>query len=198
MKIFIVIDAQNDFITGPLSTPDSKAAADKILDFLQNNNSSNNLVLFTKDTHTINYLNTREGSMLPVPHCIFETPGWSIYKPISEFVDKHSVLCTFSNNNIIKSRITKTTFGSFTLPNVLMDIEAELAKNNQTIEEIVFMGFCTDVCVVSNVLITKAAFPEVPIVVIEDACAGTSYAKHLIALSVMQSCQIDFRFADEE
>jgi nicotinamidase-related amidase len=82
----------------------------------------------------------------------------------------------------------KPTFGSQKLIELLKDIDE---CEDEPIEEIIFMGLCTDICVVSNVLATKMTLPEVPITVYADCCAGVTPAKHAAALETMKSCQIN-------
>lgn len=191
MKVFVIVDMQNDFITGPLGSDRAVAAADNILEFLKQNNSSNNIVLFTKDTHQENYLDTQEGQWLPVKHCIEGTPGWSIYKPISEFVDKKSNFSHYSQKGIIKGRILKSAFGSLELAKVLQQINTQLMAYGEKLEEVIFMGVCTDICIISNVLIAKSALPQTVISVLKEGCAGSTDNYHYSALDVMDSCQVN-------
>ena len=185
MEILAVIDAQYAFINGVLGSKEAEIAAENIVKYLRNYNKPNTLVLSTKDTHYKNYLDTAEGKKLPIPHCIEFTPEWSIYKPISQEIDSGKFY-TYSTADIRKGRILKNTFGSERLIEVLKEIQKDVE-----IESITFMGLDTDVCVISNVLMTKAAFPETPIYVIADCCAGITPEKHQAALSVMESCQIE-------
>ena len=190
MKVFVIVDMQNDFITGPLGSERAVAAADNILTFLKQHNSSENILLFTKDTHQENYLDTQEGQLLPIEHCIEGTSGWSVYKPISEFVDKESHFSHYSQKGIIKGRICKSTFGSFELAKILQVINTQLEARGEKLEEVIFMGVCTDICVISNVLITKTALPSTTISVYSNGCAGTSTVRHAEALNIMNSCQV--------
>lgn len=187
MKIMILIDCQNDFITGPLGSKEAVIAADNIAKYIQEYNDYNKtLLLYTKDTHYTDYLETAEGKVLPNPHCIEGTPGWSIYKSISSEADYGKYFCVYSAEDIRNSRILKNTFGSERLIEVLKDV-----SKNYHIESIEFMGFCTDICIVSNILMTKAALPETPILVRASCCAGTTPEAHEAALKVMHSCQIE-------
>ena len=162
-------------------------AADNIAKYIREySDDGKTLLLCTKDTHYADYLETAEGKVLPVPHCIEGTLGWSIYKSISSEADYGKYFCVYSAEDIRNSRILKNTFGSERLIEVLKDV-----SKNYHVESIEFMGFCTDICVVSNVLMTKAALPETPIYVVADCCAGTTPEKHAAALSVMESCQIE-------
>lgn len=186
MKILAIIDAQYCFINGALGSKEAVIAADNIVKYLHNYDEPDTLVLQTKDTHYENYLDTFEGKKLPVPHAIEFTPEWSIYKPISQEVDYSGKFYTYSTADIRKGRILKNTFGSEKLVEILKDIQKTVG-----IESITFMGLDTDVCVISNVLMTRAALPETPIYVVADCCAGITPEKHEAALTVMESCQIE-------
>lgn len=185
MKIVVIVDTQNDFITGSLGTKEAQEMIPVMVDKLRLYDNGDTLVLFTKDTHHDYYLTTQEGENLPVEHCMVGTPGCSIAKEISELVD-HSNFMTYSTRDIIKGRIRKETFGSIRLAEIL-----EKLSVNCFLEEIVFMGLCTDVCVISNALMAKAYCPEVKISVEASCCAGTTPEKHYAALQVMESCQIN-------
>lgn len=166
MKYLIVVDMQTDFITGTLG---SKAAEAIIPYVVQKAESFDGKVIFTRDTHYDNYLQTQEGKKLPVKHCIKDTAGWQIcdeLKQYSEYI------------------VDKTTFGSIELPNILKEID-------DNIEEIELCGLCTDICVISNAMILKAAFPEVNIKVDKNCCAGVSTESHNTALDAMRAVQID-------
>lgn len=185
MKILVVVDMQNDFITGSLGTPEAQAVVPNIVNKLRNTNLGETLVLFTKDTHyATNYSETLEGKMLPVKHCIENTDGWCICKEISSEVDNTDGSMYFSTENIIHSRIYKNTFGS----DVLEDF---LVQNADFIDELEFCGVCTDICVVSNVLMARQKLPNTRIVVDASCCAGVTPEKHKAALEVMKSCQIE-------
>lgn len=188
MKIMVIVDMQNDFVTGPLGSPEAQAIVPKIVDKLEQANGSEYLVLFTKDTHQSDYMDTQEGKNLPVPHCIEGTSGWSIVKPIASYVDYSGKFLTYSAKDIIKGRFYKPTFGS-------LELAAELRKicelPDVDVEEIIFMGVCTDICVVSNVLMTKAYCPEVLVTVDAECCAGVTPDRHVAALETMKSCQVN-------
>lgn len=170
-EILIVVDVQNDFVTGSLGTPEAK----KILPYLSKRivNFTGPLFL-TQDTHGKNYLNTQEGKFLPIIHCQENTKGWEFPQEIVQAkVDKNVKV------------FMKHTFGSKQLIDHLVSI-------NQTtpIEKISLMGICTDICVVSNALMIKAFLPEVPLYVESQGCAGLTVEKHQAALNVLQSNQI--------
>lgn len=185
MKILVIVDMQKDFIDGSLGTAEAQAMVPVMLERLKEYDTQETIVIFTKDTHDVNYLETREGKHLPVEHCIEGTPGWCIDKRISSYVD-HGNFSKVSSESIINGRLKKPTFGSTHLPNVIKAIHTV-----QNIEEIVFMGLCTDICVVSNVLMCKAIFPEMEITVDASCCAGVTPESHKAALTTMKMCQVN-------
>lgn len=164
-KILVVVDMQNDFIDGALGTPEAAAIVPYVKHLVE---TFDGKVLFTRDTHFPDYLNTQEGKNLPVSHCIKGTPGWEI----------HSELESLRKTDAID----KLTFGSSALPKIL-------AKEDN-IESITFIGLCTDICVISNAMVTKAFFPEIPLYVDAKACAGVTPQSHKNALEAMKMCQI--------
>ena len=187
MKVLVIVDMQKDFIDGSLGTPEAQAIVPNVVDKLRAHKNTNTVVLFTKDTHHANYLLTSEGEKLPVEHCIEGTEGWAIDREIhNEF--KTGGYATYSAGDIVNGRITKPTFGSYDLIDALCDIDFQSDEN---ITEIEFCGVCTDICVISNVLMTKAAFWGIPITVDASCCAGVTPEKHAAALEVMKSCQIN-------
>lgn len=185
MKVLTIIDMQGSFIDGELGTPEAKKIVPNIVDKINNyDNKNNTLVLFTKDTHySDTYLDTLEGTILPIPHCIENTPGWSINKEITNAVEKNRFL-SYSSDKIIKSRVYKNTFASD-------DLRKFFERFKDDIEEVEFCGLCTDVCVISNVLMARMVLPEVEITVDSSCCAGVTPEKHQAALEVMRSCQIN-------
>jgi nicotinamidase-related amidase len=184
MKILCLIDLQNDFINGSLGSAEAQAIVPKVVEKLKNIDIENTLVLFTKDTHYDDYLDTFEGKMLPVKHCIENTNGWSINKEIASVVDNTEGMLYYSSSNIKHSRIYKNTFGSD-------DLRDFFIKHKDEIDEVEFCGLCTDICVISNVLMARQAMPDKVITVDASCCAGVTPEKHLAALEVMKSCQID-------
>ena len=166
-KTIIVVDMQNDFVTGSLGTKEACKTVPVIEKLLKENQG--NQIIFTQDTHHEDYLSTSEGKMLPVEHCMKGTKGWEIIPELKEWT--HQAIM-----------VEKPTFGSLKLP--------QLISQNQP-EQIVLVGVCSDICVISNALILKAYFPETPIIVYENACAGVTPDKHQAAIETMKSCQID-------
>lgn len=164
-KILVVVDMQRDFIDGALGTPEAVAIVPYVKHLIENFDGK---VLFTRDTHFADYLDTQEGKNLPVKHCIKDTVGWQIH-PELDILRKTDA-------------IDKLTFGSSELPNIL--------AQEEKIDSITFVGLCTDICVISNVMVTKAFFPEVPLIVDAKGCAGVTPQSHQNALEAMKLCQI--------
>lgn len=189
MKIVVVVDMQNDFIDGALGSPEAQAIVPVMVDRLKELDDGNTLLFFTKDTHFANYLETQEGKNLPVAHCIEGTLGWSINKQISSYADYCSNFLTYSTPDIRKSRILKTTFGSLELANIIRSLVND--NPHIDIDEIILMGVCTDICVISNAMLLKAYCPEVPITVDASCCAGVTPESHKNALAAMKMCQIN-------
>lgn len=203
MKFLLVIDMQNDFITDALGTPEAPEIVDSVCDLIR---SFDGQVVYTRDTHFEDYLNTQEGRKLPVEHCIKGTDGWQICEKVSGCIGEDDLI------------VDKVTFGAEDLPKLLRKrmqreyiagdaaMSAETVKfensegaaeNNMKIpadlapEEIHLAGLCTDICVISNAMICKAAFPETPIYIHADCCAGVTPESHQTALDAMRACQIE-------
>lgn len=167
-NVLVVVDMQNDFIDGALGTKEAVAIVPNVKEKIEKFEGT---VLFTRDTHGHEYMSTQEGQNLPVPHCIKGTEGWEIRAELEALRKTEA--------------IDKVTFGSSELPNKL------LAMNEvEPIESITFIGLCTDICVISNVMVTKAFLPEVPIIVDAACCAGVSPETHKNALEAMKVCQV--------
>lgn len=183
MKILVLVDLQNDFIEGALGTDEAKQIVPKVVEKINcYPDKGNTLVLFTKDTHKSNYMDTLEGYYLPIPHCIENTPGWSINKDISNAVKQHNFL-SYSSDKIINSRIYKNTFGA-------EDLRVFLEKFKDDIEQIEFMGLCTSICVLSNALMARRVLPDTEIYVDRNCCACVTPESHEAALLAMKMCQI--------
>ena len=175
MKILIVIDFQNDFITGSLGTKEAQAIVPNVKKKIENYKSLVDAqICFTRDTHFDNYLFTNEGKYLPIKHCIYDTDGWKIKDNLFDFAYEN-----FENVYYID----KETFG-------LLNWRFPIWKD-KNIERIELIGLCSDVCVISNALILKATYPDANIIVDASCCAGTTPEKHKAAIEVMKSCQIN-------
>lgn len=166
MKYLIVVDMQVDFINGALGSDLAVAIVPNVVEKVK---SFDGKVIFTRDTHFKDYMNTQEGKNLPVPHCIKDTDGWQICDELKPYAD------------VI---IDKLTFGSIELPDFIKSF-------NEPIEKIELCGLCTDICVISNAVVLKAAFPEVPIAVDSSCCAGVTVESHNNALNAMKVLQIE-------
>jgi nicotinamidase-related amidase len=169
-KLLIIVDMQNDFIDGALANPAAQAIVPGIVDFVE---SWQGKIGVTLDTHQENYLETQEGKNLPVPHCIVDTYGHKLNQQIAD------VLTSMDN---VSHVIMKPTFGFNDWEHYALD---------KDFDEAVLVGTCTDICVISNALAIKAAYPELKVTVIENLCAGLSSEKHAAAIEVMKSCQVN-------
>lgn len=169
MKVLMVIDMQNDFIDGALGTKEAVAIVDNVAKKIAEFDGE---ILYTRDTHFENYMDTQEGSNLPVPHCIKGTEGWEISSKLPVKADAKI--------------IDKLTFGSSELGPYLKSLDEK-----ERVTEITVIGLCTDICVISNAMIAKAFLPEAKIVVDSSCCAGVSVATHNNALEAMKVCQIE-------
>lgn len=162
-KTLIVVDMQNDFIDMALGTKEAVAIVPAVKSKIEQYQKKGDEIIFTRDTHSENYLETPEGKKLPVTHCIKGTKGWEIADGL--YVDGCKI-------------IDKPNFG---WPH----------WNEEKLEDVELIGLCTDICVVSNALIIKAAFPEADVKVDKSCCAGVTPESHDAALTTMQMCQID-------
>jgi nicotinamidase-related amidase len=174
-KTLIVIDMQNDFITGSLGTKEAQAIVPNVKKKIEEYRARGDEIIFTRDTHYDDYLETNEGKHLPVKHCIKYTHGWEIAEELS-----------LQNGNSI---INKLTFG-YNGWNVYFDCGLSIIENSVP-DEIELVGLCTDICVVSNALILKAMYPEIDITVDASCCAGVTPESHQAALTTMKMCQIN-------
>ena len=165
-KILIVVDMQNDFVSGSLGTAEARDIVTKLRAKLD---SFDGDVIFTRDTHNEEYLKTNEGKHLPVEHCIKGSWGWEIIDELKPYV---------------KKTIDKPTFGSTEL------VEYLKTKNYDSFE---LCGLCTDICVVSNALLIKANFYEAEVSVDSTCCAGVTVNSHNSALETMKMCQIEVK-----
>ena len=172
-KVLIVVDMQNDFIDGTLKNPDALAIAKNLANFISQWHGH---IIFTRDTHDENYLETQEGKKLPIKHCIVDTSGWEVNQTIFN--------AAANNENATIDIIDKPTFGA----GLILYNAVNKLKN---VNDIVVCGTCTDICVVSNALELKTFFPKANVSVLSELCAGLTKEKHEAALEVMRSCQIE-------
>ena len=172
-KLLVIVDMQNDFISGSLANPDAEKIVPGIVELIKNWDGER--IAITKDLHHKNeYLNTQEGKRLPIEHCISNTKGFELVKDIKDALEEDPDMDNFY--------LFKSTFGSTILAIHVKDFEYD---------EVYFCGTCTDICVISNAIICKAYAPEARIVVLKDLCAGTTPENHENALKAMKQCQID-------
>lgn len=175
MKVLVVVDMQNDFITGSLGTEEAQKIVPKVAEKIKWARMNAHRVVFTQDTHSENYLSTPEGKALPIPHCIVNTEGFEIVPELLDGID---------NPNIFR----KSTFGSRILSS---DLAFECFIDGHKFDEIIFIGVCTDICVISNALMLKTYMPGIQITVDASCCAGATPEMHRKALDVMKNCQIN-------
>ena len=168
MKLLVVVDMQTDFVDGALGTPEAQAIIDNVVKKVTEAKEQGIQIVFTMDTHQADYLETMEGKNLPVEHCIKGTDGWKLIPQLRDLAADSIIL-------------EKPTFGSAALSHLV-------AKNS--FDEIELIGLCTDICVISNALLVKAAVWETPISVDASCCAGVTPQSHNNALEAMKMCQI--------
>lgn len=167
MKTLVIVDVQNDFVSGSLGSAEAQAIIDPLCDLIR---SWKGNIIVTLDTHGCDYLETREGQMLPVPHCVKPTQGWQLNNNVAEALS-------------MKPRVRyveKNTFGSFSL---YIDSEDN--------DEIVVVGLVTNICVINNALILRNLHPKNQISVIAECCAGTTPEDHQKALDIMKTNHIN-------
>ena len=174
MKYLIVVDVQNDFVDGVLGTAEARAMLPALLEKVRNFDGT---VLLTKDTHTDDYLHTQEGKNLPVKHCICGEDGWALNSEIMQAIAETKAE--------VHNFCRKGTFGSMELAQILKE-----TYEDQEVE-IELIGLCTDICVISNAMLIKAALPEVKVSVDSSCCAGVTPESHRNALEAMKMCQIE-------
>ncbi|WP_427112381.1 cysteine hydrolase family protein [Megasphaera sueciensis] len=168
-QAYIIIDMQNDFITGTLGSTSAQRIVPRIEEEIikvKKNAADTTELIFTQDTHDERYLDTQEGKNLPIQHCQKDSHGWNICRDLLPYTLDAVVL-------------EKSTFGCTAL------IEAAAPYDT-----LVLMGLCTDICIISNALLLKAFYPEKNIIVYSSCCAGSTEEAHQTALTAMQACQI--------
>ena len=166
MDILVVVDMQKDFISGLLGTKEALAIVPRVAEKIVQAKKAGKTIVFTRDTHHKNYLDTQEGKNLPVPHCIENTDGWQI----DASLDTAGAMI-----------FDKPSFGSEALVRYL--------KSLPDLQSAEFVGLCTDICVISNAMVLRAAFPETEIEILSDCCAGVTPQSHQTALDAMRACQ---------
>ncbi len=174
MKILVVVDMQNDFIDGALGTKEAQEIVPKVAEKIRKFEGK---IFYTRDTHEKNYLDTQEGKKLPVVHCIRGTEGWALHPEIERLRTEEPV--------------DKPAFGSIELGYAIKEyLTEQIVLGEENVESITLAGLCTDICVISNAMILKAMFPEIPVTVDASCCAGVTPESHKNALEAMKMCQI--------
>lgn len=171
--ILIVVDMQKDFVDGALGTKEAQTIAPRVARKIRYHDGP---IFVTYDTHFDAYMNSNEGSHLPVPHCIKGTEGWALDSRITDALEGKAYV-----------PVEKVTFGSVDLPAMV-----EAAADDEAFD-LELVGLCTDICVISNALVLKAHFPETEIYVDPNCCAGVTPESHEAALKTMGMCQIQMR-----
>ena len=189
LKVLVLVDCQNDFIDGSLANKDAQNCIPKILNKIKK--FKGDAIILTMDTHSSNYMQTPEGKKLPVEHCVYGTHGWQINTEIRDAVEAKEVTGTkviYVHKPTFASLVAPIT-GDRTLPECILEFQTQHDVRPMDIE---VCGFCTDICVVSNVLVLKGVtYDFAEITVDSECCAGVTPAKHEAALEVMRSCQIN-------
>ena len=179
MKLLAVIDMQNDFIDGALGTKEAEAIVPNVCERIKQAGIDTHIVL-TRDTHGSDYLTTFEGEKLPVEHCIYKSDGWKIHPDVLQA----------ARENL---KASYTVYNKFTFGMEMSQWEKAIDEGDfwEPITEIEIVGLCTDICVISNALILRAMFRNVPITINSKGCAGVTPESHERALEAMKMCQID-------
>lgn len=167
-RLTIIIDMQKDFVNGALGTREAQQIVEPLVEFVKDQLRQGTEVVFTMDTHLENYLDTQEGKNLPVPHCIKGTEGWELIEQLKPLAKDCRIF-------------EKPSFGSMEL--------AEFVRRGGY-GEIALAGLCTDICVISNAMLLKAAVPESKVSIISSCCAGVTPESHENALKAMKMCQM--------
>ena len=178
MKILVVVDCQRDFINGVLGTPEAQAIVPNVAKKIEEYANNDDMIIYTRDTHYDNYLDTMEGKKLPVPHCINGTHGWGISQAVDIIYDKAFV-------------IDKPNFGYLRWEQDIDSFIMSVYEKFVPIDSIELVGLCTDICVISNAMILKTVYSETPIMVDASCCAGVTPQSHKNALEAMKMCQIE-------
>ena len=179
MEILVVVDMQKDFVDGALGTKEACAIVPYVKARIDEAVAKGENLLFTRDTHEENYMETQEGRRLPVPHCIRGTAGWEIVEELRAYTEK-------------TQPVDKPTFGSVDLCSAL-----QIVNEKVPVEKVTLIGLCTDICVISNAMLVKAFLPETTVVVDAKCCAGVTPESHKNALAAMKMCQITIENEDE-
>ena len=189
MNILVVIDMQNDFITGSLANPAAQEIVQPICDYIKKFlKNQQNAIVCTRDTHRKNYLSTSEGKKLPIKHCLEGTWGHKIHSDIAKTIENYAL--PKQNIGIVNKDIfCAGNFLTCEISNRFLELREEKFFPYR-VEQIEIVGTVTEICVISNALFLKYWYPETEIVVHKNLCAGLSPEAHEAALKVMEACQI--------
>lgn len=199
-KILMVIDMQNDFVTGVLGTPEAQAIVPKVVEKIKDGISKNTYMCYilTSDCHELEkYQNSREGRHLPVPHCIIGTEGVRI---CPEIADLEVPIVDGTSNTVLKfgamyNKVYWVDKNDFHYDEWRWIVEYGIKNFEDGYQgkdlDFELIGLCTDICVVSNAFAIRQAFPEAEITIDASCCAGTTPELHKAALMTMKSCQMN-------
>lgn len=194
-KVLVVVDMQNDFITGSLGTKEAQAIVPNVIAKIKQAQAEGTHIIVTQDTHGNDYLYTNEGKHLPVKHCIIDTDGWRIEPSVLAAVGE--AYKTEDIDDVELWSVRKYSFGSYEVPTEI-GTYVGIAYDHKEDVEIEFIGLCTGICVLSNAILTKAKFPETTISVDASCCACVTPQSHDTALAAMQLCQIEIKNQGKE
>lgn len=170
-RYLFVIDYQNDFVDGALGFPGAEKLDAGIAAKIRAYGPGR--VLFTRDTHFDNYLDTREGRLLPVVHCIKDTHGWALYGETARAIEEISA-----------PGIDKLAFGMDVTDPATASVLPEAA------DEIELVGLVSNICVVSNACVLQAKYPEARIIVDAELTASMDPQMHEKVLDVLEGFQV--------
>ena len=167
-RLLVVVDMQNDFVTGALGTGEARAILPQVKEKIVRVLEAGDTPVFTQDTHGPDYLDTQEGKNLPVPHCLRGSEGWELVPELRQLSQGCRIF-------------EKPAFGS---------LELAAFAAGEGFDQVGLVGVCTDVCVISNALLLKAALPQALVRVDPACCAGVTPDSHRTALAAMAACQV--------
>lgn len=184
MRVLVMIDMQNDFITGSLGSKDAQEVLRRVVKDINKFADGKTPLFYTMDSHGTNYASSLEGKRLPVEHCRFESKGWELPTELEEAIK------VFAPAGIVP--VGKSNFGSYWLPN-----EIEWLCEDRDVDwlsdelEIYIFGLCTDICVMANAITLRTFFKNASITVLTSWCAGTTQENHELAIEAMKMLNID-------
>ena len=178
-KVLVIVDVQNDFVNGGVLeyVYPEKINTEAICDLAEEFLGNGDYIIATRDTHEDDYLETLEGKMLPVKHCVRNTRGWNLIDRLDRMVCRGELIV-----------VDKLTFSSLDLIKVIGEIQR---SEGVLIDEIHIVGFCTSICVASNAIILRAQNPDMKIVLHKDLCGDINKDSHEAALTVLKNQQIE-------